>query len=365
MSAVRGRILNIMLAAGRGGVETMALRYHEALRGEGYEVLSLGHPKGVLAEGLEASEFRALDTLCNHDPVAALRLAQIVRRFRPDTILMHGNRATGLCLMPFVAGEAGTVQVLHNRCYKPHLKRVGAALCVSADVSAGLEQAYPEVRRIEVANFAHLNARPVKLRPGRPPVIGAMGRLHEVKRFDLLIDAAARLRDAGQDFTVRIAGDGPEQAALQARVERLNLIDRVEFSGWIDDPQAFLSQLDVFVVSSRYESFGLVLVEAMAAGVPVVSADIDGPRTVLGNGRFGALFSGGDAGSLEGAIAGVFADWNGALRRARKAQGHALATYGFMAGQARLADALRQLHHEESFWIEAPAAEGYAVFAAE
>ncbi len=355
-----------MLAGGRGGVETMALRYHEALRAEGCETLSLGHPKGVLAEGLDASQFRALDTLCNHDPLAALRVAHIVRSFRPDTILMHGNRATGLCLMPFVAGEARTVQVLHNRCYKPHLKRVGAAMCVSADVSQGLAQAYPEVRRIEVANFAHLNARPVKLRPGRPPVIGAMGRLHEVKRFDLLVDAAARLRDAGTEFTLRIAGDGPERAALEAQVASLNLTDRVEFSGWIGDTQAFLSELDLFVVSSRYESFGLVLVEAMAAGVPVASADIDGPRTVLGDGRFGTLFRGGDAESLAEAVGGVFADWNGALRRARKAQGHALATYGFVAGQRRLADALRQLHHEDAFWLETPAAEpAYAVFAAE
>ena len=363
---MRGRILNIMLAGGRGGVETMALRYHEALRAEGYEVLSLGHPMGVLAVGLDASQFQALDTLCNRDPFAALRIAQIVRGFHPDTILMHGNRATGLCLMPFVSGEARTVQVLHNRCYKPHLKRVGAALCVSADVYDGLGQAYPDVRRIEVANFAHLDARPVKLRPGRPPVIGAMGRLHEVKRFDLLIDAAARLRDLGYDFTLRIAGDGPERTALQAQVESLNLKDRVEFSGWIGDAQAFLSQLDLFVVSSRYESFGLVLVEAMAAGVPVVSADIDGPRTILGDGRFGGLFRGGEADSLVDAVARVFSDWNGSLRRARKAQGHALATYGFTAGQARLANALRQLNHEDSFWIETPAAEpAYAVFAAE
>lgn len=365
VSKLRGRILNIMLAGGRGGVETMALRYHEALRAEGYEVMSVGHPKGVLASGVQASQFRALDTLCNHDPLAAVRVARIVRSFRPDTILMHGNRATGLCLMPFVAGQARTVQVLHNRCYKPHLKRVDAALCVSTNVSEGLAEAYPDVRRIDVPNFAHLDARPVKLRPGRPPVIGAMGRLHEVKRFDLLIDAAARLRDSGHEFTLRIAGDGPERAALQAQVERLNLADRVEFSGWIADTQAFLSGLDLFAVTSRYESFGLVLVEAMAAGVPVVSADIDGPRTVLGNGRFGALFRG-EAETLAGVVAGIFSDWNGSLRRARKAQGHALATYGFVAGQGRLANALRQLSHEDSFWIDTEANEPeYACFAAE
>ncbi len=344
----------------------MALRYHEAMCAQGYEVMSVGHPRGVLAEGLGARQFRALDTLCNRDPFAALRIAQIVRAFRPDTILMHGNRATGLCLMPWVAGDVRTVQVLHNRCYKPHLKRVSAAMCVSANVSEGLSAAYPDVRRIEVPNFAHLRARPVKLRPGRPPVIGAMGRLHEVKRFGLLIDAAGRLRDAGVEFTLRIAGEGPERAALEAQVANLDLGDRVAFDGWIDDPQAFLSGVDLFAMTSRYESFGLVLVEAMAAGVPVVSADIDGPGTVLDGGRYGMLFRSGDAGSLADAVTAVFSDWNGALRRARKAQGHALATYGFEAGQRRLADALRQLSHEDSFWIETPAAErNYSVFAAE
>ena len=358
------RILNIMLAKGKGGVETMAVRYHEALRAEGYDTLSIGHPDGAMAGALDTREFRPLNTLCSHDPFAALSVARTVRDFQPEIILTHGNRATALCLMPFVTGDARTVQVLHNQCYKPHLKRVSAALCVSGNVIDGLGAAYPDVRRLEVSNFAHLATRPVKGRPGRRPVIGAMGRLHEVKRFDLLIQSAAELRDAGHDFTLRIAGDGPEREALKGLVTQHNLGGVVEFVGWIADPQAFMSDLDVFVVSSRYESFGLVVIEAMAAGVPVVSADIDGPRSILKDGRFGTLFRSGDVRSLANAVGAVFADWSSTLRVAREAQAHAVATFGFDAGRRRLADALQILRCEESFWLpDAKALPAYAVAA--
>ncbi len=347
------RVLNIMLAKGRGGVETMAVRYHEALKAEGYATLSVGHPDGMMAQDLNGRDFLSLDTFCNHDPLAALKLALIVRRFQPDVILTHGNRATGLCLMPFVTGDVRAVQVLHNQCYKPHLKRARAALCVSGNVIDGLGQAYPDVRRLEVANFAHLESHPVKGRPGLRPIIGAMGRLHEVKSFDLLIRSAAALRDAGRDFLLRIAGDGPQRDALTALVSELGLQNHVEFVGWVADPHAFMSSLDLFVMSSRYEAFGLVVIEAMAAGVPVVSADIDGPREILQQGRLGTLFRSGDAQSLARAVGAVFADWSGSLRRARQAQTHAMATFGFDAGRRRLAQALQILRYEDSFWLEA------------
>ena len=334
-----------MLAKGRGGVESMAVRYHEALRAEGYDTLSVGHPEGVMASELDAAEFSPLATTISHDPVAAWKLWRQVQAFKPDLILMHGNRATGLCLLPFVNGRAKTVQVLHNQCYKRHIKRVSASLCVSANVSDGLGAAYPQVPRIEVANFAHLESHPVKTAPDRRPVIGAMGRLHEIKRFDLLLKSAAILRNQGHDFLLRIAGDGPERENLQRLIEAEDLSGCVELCGWVSDPHGFMAELDLFVVSSRYEAFGLVVIEAMAAGVPVVSADIEGPREILRQGSLGTLFESENEGSLAEAVGAVFADWKGRLRMARLAQHHALKTFGFEAGRQRLSQALETIRH--------------------
>ncbi len=344
-----------MLAKGRGGVETMALRYHEALRAEGYCTLSLGHPDGVLANGLTRNSFRPLTSGCNYDLIAAARLYEQVRAFRPHLILCHGNRATNLALMPFVAQGAQVVQVLHNQCFKPHLKRVSAAICVSGGVKDALVAAVPGIRAFEVANFSWLDARPVKRAPATPPVIGALGRLHEVKGFDLLLRAAAVLRDRGVDFRLRIAGDGPELHALRHLRSELKLNDRVEFCGWLSDAADFLGGLDLFVVPSRHEAFGLVLVEAMAAGVPVVASDIKGPRDILKGGIFGRLSRSEDVISLCDAVAAVFSAWPQTLEVAEAAQAHALSSYGFASGSARLRQTLEILRQGGCGTGDAPA----------
>jgi glycosyltransferase involved in cell wall biosynthesis len=347
------RILNVMLAKGKGGVEYMGLRYHEALQAEGFQVLSLGHPKGVLAENLDTDSFQPLTALCNRDPFAAMRLAQKIRAFKPHLVLTHGNRATGLSLMPFVSGQARTVQVLHNRGYKPHIQRVDAVVCVSAGVRDSLEAAYPGVRPLEVANFAHLKSHRVKALPGTRPVIGALGRLHEVKRFDLLLKSAAMLRERGYDFALKIAGDGPERETLKAMADSYGLSGCVEFCGWAADPKDFLSGLDLFVLSSRSEGFGLVVIEAMAAGVPVVASDIEGPRDILKAGSLGKLFESGNAAALTNAIGEVFGDWQLALKQAQLAQSHAMKTFGFEAGRQRLGEAIRAIRAQATGRAEA------------
>ncbi len=340
------RILNIMLAKVRGGVETMGLRYHEALATEGFEVMSLGHPEGTLAEGLGQNGFRPLPCNSGFDPVAALRLRAHLQDFRPHMILTHGNRATGLALTPFLGAGDRTVQVLHSPVFKRHVARTKAVMCVSACVRNDLQRAYPGVHAVDMANFSHLELCTVKTAPHQPPVIGALGRLHEIKGFDVLLRAAAKLRDRGVDFRLKLAGDGPELGALVQLSEQLGLQDRVEFTGWIANPVDFLKTVDLFVMPSRYESFGLVVIEAMAAGVPVITSDIEGPCEILKGGALGTLFRNEDDTDLARAMGTVFANWPRAFRKARDAQAHAVATFGFEAGGRRLRQAIEYIHAE-------------------
>ena len=340
------RILNIMLAKVRGGVETMGLRYDEALRAEGFEVLSLGHPQGTLAQGVASDGFRALTCASGFDLSAALKLRRHVRDFQPHMILTHGNRAAGLALTPFLGTAERTVQVLHNSWFKPHVARAKAVMCVSGSVRDELARAYPGVRAVDMANFSHLSLSPVKTAPRKPPIIGALGRLDEIKGFDVLLRAAAQLRDLGVDFRLRLAGDGPEMGALKALSESLGLGDRVEFVGWVRNPGDFLKTIDLFVMPSRYESFGLVVVEAMAAGVPVITSDIEGPCEILKGGALGTLFRTEDDADLARAMGVVFANWPRAFKKAREAQAHAAATFGFDAGRLRLRQAIETIHAE-------------------
>lgn len=336
------RILNIMLAQVRGGVETMALRYHEAMKQSGFEVLSLGHKDGVLAESLR-QDFQPLNAIVNHDPFAAFALRGIAKSFRPDLVLTHGNRATGICLLPFLGTADKTVQVVHNFRHKHQLDRARAAICVSASVRDSVIKAHPGIPAYDVVNFGPLTERPIKTAPAGVPVIGTLGRLHVNKGLDIMIRALAALKSRGVAVQLRIAGDGPVKGELERLAASLGVAGDVDFCGWVNPAADYLEGLDLFVLPSRVEPFGLVVTEAMAAGVPVVATRIDGPREILLDGELGQLCDNEDSDALATAVQATLGDWPATLKRARAAQHYALTHFSLDAGKARLASVLQQI----------------------
>lgn len=125
--------------------------------------------------------------------------------------------------------------------------------------------------------------------PNQPPVILGVGRLEQQKDFPTLIQAFAQVQ---QQRAVRlmILGEGSERKHLEALVQELGMKENVAFPGFVDNPYAYMAQASVCVLSSIWEGFGNVLVEAMAAGTPVVSTDCEsGPAEILANGHYGKL----------------------------------------------------------------------------
>jgi glycosyltransferase involved in cell wall biosynthesis len=130
-----------------------------------------------------------------------------------------------------------------------------------------------------------------------PPLICAMGRLSEQKGFDTLLSAFAKLRDAKLHLV--ILGEGPLRESLTQQAQELGIQDRVHLPGFIQQPWRVLKQAELFVLSSRWEGFVNVMLEALAAGVPVVSTDCPGaPRDILENGAHGHLVPSDDPGAL-------------------------------------------------------------------
>lgn len=139
---------------------------------------------------------------------------------------------------------------------------------------------------------------------GRPLILGC-GTFKLQKDFPTLIDAFARLVRERPARLV-LLGDGPLRAALQARVRALGLERDVLFPGFVGNPLPWMRRASVFVLSSMWEGLPGVLIEAMAAGCPVVSTDCpSGPREILEDGRFGPLVPVGDAEALARAIGRV------------------------------------------------------------
>jgi glycosyltransferase involved in cell wall biosynthesis len=169
--------------------------------------------------------------------------------------------------------------------------------------------------------------------------IGFVGQLIPRKGLDVLLEALARLPP--EAWRCDILGEGPARSHLEARAAALGLRERVRFPGFRDDRIALMKRFDLFVLPSYVEGIPRVLMEAMAAGVPVVASDIAGVGDLVEDGATGRLFPAGDAAALGRAIADVMADPEGARKRAEA--GRALIHARFSAERmARAYEALYQ-----------------------
>jgi glycosyltransferase involved in cell wall biosynthesis len=144
------------------------------------------------------------------------------------------------------------------------------------------------------------------------PVIVAAGRLAEAKNYPLLIEAFAILRER-TPASLFILGQGDQEAALRELIRVRGLGEFVHLCGFQRNPWKFIARADVFALTSRYEGFGNVLVEAMACGVPVVATSSAGTRDIVTPGAGGVLVERHEPSAVAAALAQVLGD--SAMRR--------------------------------------------------
>jgi glycosyltransferase involved in cell wall biosynthesis len=138
--------------------------------------------------------------------------------------------------------------------------------------------------------------------PEMPPVLVAAGRLTRAKGFEILIKAFAQLRK-NRKVLLMILGEGSEHSTLQNLIKEFDLHESVRLAGFKSNPIAYMKRAAAFVLSSRWEGFGNVLVEAMACGTPVISTDCpSGPAEILENGKWGRLVPMNDVDALAQAM---------------------------------------------------------------
>ena len=138
--------------------------------------------------------------------------------------------------------------------------------------------------------------------PGGPPVLLAVGRLAPAKDYPTLL-RAFRILTRNRPLRLVVLGEGDQRQRLEALVSDLGLRSKVCFLGWVANPYAYMSNASAFVLSSKFEGLGNVLIEALACGCPVVATDCpSGPREILNGGEYGALVPVGDHVALAAAI---------------------------------------------------------------
>jgi glycosyltransferase involved in cell wall biosynthesis len=302
---------------GGGGAERVIELLARHLPAEKYELhLGLitqaetgveGLPAGVQLHALNVARVRA----------GAFRLLRLIRRLKPDLILsgiFHLNFLVLLLrpLLPkgtrILARQNGTVssmlsfgglpwytRLLYRRLYR----RADRVICQSPSMAEDLARqlGLPEERLTvlpnpidvaEIRSSIQMNpAPPVGFDPGPGPHLLAVGRLAREKGFDLLLRAMALVRREYPEASLLIVGSGPEEAALKAECRALGLDGAVRFAGQLADPWPYFQRATLFVLPSRQEGLPSALLEAAAAGLPMVALPASGGVVELVSGQPG------------------------------------------------------------------------------
>ena len=260
--------------------------------------------------------------------IRAIKLIHLFRRLKPDRIFSHMESANYPAIVAAVlTGRLGRLWVcVHGdpvrlsrvyRCYTALalLYRLPArVVAVSAGVKRELERmGVPAGKVVVIPNPAVATGSARKLSVNLPssPFILGVGRLVPEKGFDRLLTA---FRNLGRpDIHLVIAGDGPERAELTRLALALGVEDRTHFPGRIADIDSCYLNAACFVLSSHYEGWPLVLMEAMASGCPVIAFDCNyGPSEIIEDGESGLLVPEGNVAALASALGKVLS--NPALR---------------------------------------------------
>ena len=312
-----------------------------------------GHHVGIIADSLTGGE-RAGQALAEIAPrmklgvhriaikrepspldfVTWVKFTNMVRRLKPDVLHGHGAKAGAFLRMRGASKHK-------IRVYTPH----GGSLHYPLSTIKG--QFYSRLERMLMNNtelflFESAFARDAYQRMiGTPkalvrtvfngvaagefdPIpkaddatdVAYVGEFRHIKGADLLIDAVARLRADGKNITLTLGGDGEEAANLKAQVLRLNLGEAVRFIGHVKARYGF-SKGRLLVVPSRGDSMPYVVIEAAAAGVPMVAARVGGIPEIFGPDHADALFAPDIVGAMADAIEGALDDMETTQARAR------------------------------------------------
>jgi glycosyltransferase involved in cell wall biosynthesis len=306
-------------------------------------------------------------------PWGLMKLLATIRRERPAVVCSHGlfcniMVAVARMLMPgsfrSVAFEhnspsahyrstnlGGLKRTLLRICYGAHDDVVGVSRGVVRDLVAMVPSLEDKCRHIyngipldDVRAQARAPGETLP-RDGKLHVV-SVGRLVSNKGFQTLIDAACLLNDPGIVFT--IIGEGPQRAEFEDQIATRQPGSPVHLVGHIDNPFPMLSSADIFLSVSERESFGIVLLEALCLGVPVVATDCpSGPAEILEDGKFGELVPVGDAAAVARAIQNLADDGS---RREHLAElgPHRAADFSLDRHCRNVADLFQPLLHKQA-----------------
>jgi glycosyltransferase involved in cell wall biosynthesis len=261
------------------------------------------------------------------------KVYQLIRQYRPQVVHTHTAKAGFIGrLAARLAGVPVVVHTFHGHVFRGYfsplktrffilLERFAALLSdtiitLTEGLRRDLAETYRVARRsritvlplgLDLQPFADHPRKEGAFRrawniPESAPLIGIVGRIVVVKNHALFIEAAARVKAQLPEARFVVVGDGDLRAEVEAQAAALGLRESVIFTGWQRDLASIYDDLDVVVISSINEGTPVSIIEALAAGCPVVGTAVGGLPDLLDHGAMGRLVPSGDVDALTGAI---------------------------------------------------------------
>jgi glycosyltransferase involved in cell wall biosynthesis len=326
-----GRIAFFLPSLHGGGAERVAVHLLKGMSGRNVPLdLVLATVEGPYLEQVP-KQVRIVNLAAGRVVKAILPLSHYLRQERPCALLSHMDHAnvaavvarglarikTRLVLVEHNTLSVSKSKLLRGRLVPPFMKFlypradaiVGVSKGVARDLEAQLGIAEGKVSVIynPVVDDVLVGKAKAPLdhpwfQEGSPSVFLAVGRLSEQKDFLTLMKAFELLRKQ-RLVRLLILGEGESRRELEAMIVRLGISEDVSMPGFVENPYAYMSRANAFVLSSRWEGLPTVLIEAMACGCPVIATDCpSGPKEILESGVYGPLVPVGDAAALSAAM---------------------------------------------------------------
>ena len=307
------RVLFLTPAMGVGGVGRQLLELSKSLSEKGHEVRILSlRPIGNFGQkarsaGISVESLGVESKLLA--PVVVLKIRREIQSFEPDVVHAHLYHAIVMGRLANLGSDITLISTIHNTYdYNPteHGTTVRDRVYTLTDrwsdlttfvSDAALRRytsvgAVPEAKSRRVYNGINVNDfKPLSSGEGSSETFTwiSVGNLEEQKDIHTLLEAVRLLRDWGAELSVLIVGEGPLEADLKKESRKLGVEGNVQFEGRVESVVEYLNLADAFVLSSRWEGFGLVVAEAMACELPVVATNTGGPSEIIRDEETGLL----------------------------------------------------------------------------
>ncbi len=280
------------------GVERCFIDYAKYLILNGSAILSVFKSGVAYCDEIKdtKSEILQLQARNRSDIFSILQLALALYRFKPDVAICHSGRAFSLVRAArFLLRRKFPIITINHGINVKKFMEADYVLSVNSYFAQQFVKLGKEKdRSLVIPNMIDVPSDflPIKKSAFRKPIrLGSLGRIAEEKNFDSLLRAMSILLERGIDCEFYLGGIGVAEQYLRNLAKELNIENKFKLLGWTSDKRKFFEEIDIFVLPSEYETFGIVLLEAMLYSTPIITSNSWGPDEIIQDGINGLKVS--------------------------------------------------------------------------